>query len=139
MVERLARLDIRRVEDLLFHLPAQYQDRSRIVPIGALRPGEAVTIQGEILLTEIKYGRRRMLLSRLSDGTGAITLRFFNFSRMQQQNLAAGAWLRCFGEVRKGPATLEMVHPEYQHVDSGAPLPGGGHLTPIYPATEGLR
>ncbi|HFD92495.1 MAG TPA: ATP-dependent DNA helicase RecG [Gammaproteobacteria bacterium] len=139
MVERLARLDIRRVEDLLFHLPAQYQDRSRIVPIGALRPGEAVTIQGEILLTEIKYGRRRMLLSRLSDGTGAITLRFFNFSRLQQQNLAAGAWLRCFGEVRKGPATLEMVHPEYQHVDPDAPLPGGEHLTPIYPATEGLR
>jgi len=139
MVERLERLHIRRVEDLLFHLPSHYQDRSRIAPIGSLRPGDEVAIQGEILLTEIKYGRRRMLLSRLSDGTGAITLRFFNFSHMQQQGLAAGVWLRCFGEVRKGPATLEMAHPEYQRIDPAAPLAVGEHLTPVYPATEGVR
>ena len=135
---RLARLGIHTVGDLLFHLPLRYQDRTRITPMGMLRPGDEALVCGEVLLTEVKYGRRRMLLSHLGDGTGALTLRFFHFNAGQQAGLAQGVWLQCFGEVRRGPATLEMVHPEYRQVAPGTVTPPETRLTPVYPATEGL-
>jgi len=136
--ERLARLGIHRVEDLLFHLPLRYQDRTRVLPIAALRPGEEAAVEGVVQLTEVKQGRRRMLLSRISDGAGALTLRFFHFSAAQQRALARGVRLRCYGEVRTGGATLEMVHPEYRFLGDG-PAPVEEHLTPVYPATEGVQ
>ncbi|MCC6301696.1 MAG: ATP-dependent DNA helicase RecG [Gammaproteobacteria bacterium] len=139
MEELLARLEIRTVQDLLFHLPVRYQDRTRVTPIGALQAGDEAVIEGEVLLTEVRYGRRRMLLSRLGDGTGAITLRFFHFSARQQEGLARGTRLRCYGEVRGGPGKLEMAHPEYAHADVAAGRAAEPGLTPIYPVTAGLR
>ena len=77
--ERLQNLGIRQVQDLLFHLPYRYIDRTRLVPIGSLRPGDSALCQGMVELVQKPAGRRRSLLCRLSDGTGAITLRFFHF------------------------------------------------------------
>ena len=139
VAERLARLGIRTVEDLLFHLPLRYEDRTRITPIGALRPGWTATIEGVIELTEIAFRGRRMLLTRISDGTGALTLRFFHFNAQQQAMLARGARLRCYGEVRPGKTTLEMVHPEYRLLTAADLQPQPPALTPIYPATEGVQ
>ena len=139
VAERLGRLDIHSVEDLLFHLPYRYEDRTRISPIGALRPGNEVVIEGKIELTEIKFARRRMLLSRLSDGTGFITLRFFHFNARQQAALARGVTLRCYGEVRLSSMGLEMTHPEYQYIDSDKPVDVEQTLTPVYSTTEGLH
>ena len=139
VAERLKRLNIHTVQDVLFHLPLRYEDRTRVVPMGALRAGEHVVVQGEIELAEIKFGRRRSLLVRISDGTGSLTLRFFHFNRQQQMGLQRGHGIRCFGEVRSGPATLEMIHPEYQLVAPDAVLEVEDHLTPIYPATEGVH
>jgi len=142
VAEKLARLNIVTIQDLLFHLPLRYQDRTRVVPIGSLRSGSEAVIEADVLLTDIKYGRRRMLLSRIGDGTGFITLRFFHFSASQQQGLSPGAKLRCFGEVRYSAQGLEMVHPEYQLLKPGDPQLDNhetAHLTAVYPATEGLR
>ncbi|HHH48013.1 MAG TPA: ATP-dependent DNA helicase RecG [Gammaproteobacteria bacterium] len=140
MVERLARLGLHTLQDLLFHLPLRYQDRTRIAPIGSLRPGNEITVRGEVQLTDIKLGRRRMLLSRIADGSGAITLRFFYFSAAQRAGLARGSWVQCFGEVRAGPSGLEMVHPEYRLIDPDTDGPlREDTLTPVYPSTEGLR
>ncbi len=139
MAERLERLGIRTVQDVLFHLPLRYEDRTRIVPMGSVRAGQQVVVQGEIELAEVKFGRRRSLLVRISDGTGALTLRFFHFNAQQQAGLQRGHGIRCFGEVRNGAVTLELVHPEYQLVDVQAPLPADAHLTPVYPATEGVH
>lgn len=139
VAERLVRLNIHTVEDLLFHLPLRYEDRTRITPIGAVRPGDVVVIQGKVELTEIKFGRRRMLLSRLSDGTGLITLRFFHFNARQQQALERGVMLRCYGEVRKGPVGLEIVHPEYTRIDNAESVEIEESLTPIYSTTEGMH
>ena len=79
MADKLARLGVRSVEDLLFLLPIRYEDRTRLVEIGALRPGMRITIEGEVELTEIVFRRRRMMLCRIADGTGALLLRFFHF------------------------------------------------------------
>jgi ATP-dependent DNA helicase RecG len=139
VAERLKRLNIQTVQDVLFHLPLRYEDRTRVVPMGSVRAGEHVVVQGEIELAEIKFGRRRSLLVRISDGTGSLTLRFFHFNKQQQTGLQRGHGIRCFGEVRAGPVTLEMVHPEYQLVEPDAVLAAADHLTPIYPATEGVH
>ncbi|MES9970452.1 MAG: ATP-dependent DNA helicase RecG [Candidatus Thiodiazotropha sp.] len=137
--EKLARLGIGNLQDLLFHLPMRYQDRTRVQPIGSLRRGDQVVIEGEIDLAEIKFGRRRSLMVHLSDGTGGLFLRFFYFSNAQRQALNRGVRLRCFGEVRNGPNSLEMVHPEYQRIDPDQPLAVETSLTPIYPTTEGVH
>ena len=139
VAERLAKLGIRNVEDLLFHLPLRYEDRSRVTPIGALRPGLHSTVEGVIELTETVFRGRRMLLTRLSDGTGGLTLRFFHFNAVQTAMLARGNRLRCYGEVRAGKATLEMVHPEYTLLGKEERAPEDPALTPIYPATEGIQ
>jgi ATP-dependent DNA helicase RecG len=138
LAEKLARLGIHTVQDLLFHLPSRYQDRTRITPIGAARLGAEVVVVGQIEHTGIAYGRRRSMLCRISDGTGSLTMRLFHFSASQQERLVSGRWLRCFGEVRRGPATLEMVHPEYEVTGQKPELDTSEGLTPIYPATEGI-
>lgn len=137
LAQRLAVLGVEQVQDLLFILPSRYEDRTRIQPIGALMSGTRAVVEGQVQLAEIVFRRRRQLLCRIADGSGFLTLRFFHFSSAQQQGLARGSKLRCFGEVRRGPTGLEMVHPEYQRIlDGAAQLEDV--LTPIYPSTEGL-
>ena len=138
IAERLSRLGVERIADLLCLLPLRYEDRTRIRPLGGLTPGEKVLIEGELELAEVAYRRRRSLLCRVADGTGAITLRFFHFNRVQQQQLVRGARVRCFGELRNGPTGLEMIHPEYRVIGAEADPPGTA-LTPVYPTTEGLH
>ena len=107
LAARLERLGVTSVADLLFLLPLRYEDRTRVSAIGALTPGARATVEGEVQLTEVAYRRRRQLLTRISDGSGFLTLRFFYFSASQQQGLVRGTRLRAFGEVRRGPLGLE--------------------------------
>ncbi len=137
--EKLAGFGLETVQDILFHLPRRYEDRTRIVPIGRLRSGDHAVIEADVDLAEVKFGKRRSLLVRVSDGSGSLLLRFFHFSRAQQQNFARGARLRIYGEVRRGPAMAEMVHPEYQRLAEDERLAVEERLTPIYPTTEGLH
>jgi len=137
VAERLQRLGVTQVQDLLFVLPLRYEDRTRIMRIGALVPGMRAAVEGEVQLTEVAYRRRRQLLCRIADGSGLLTLRFFHFSATQQSGLARGVHLRCFGEVRRGPLGLEMVHPEYRR-QLATPEPLEATLTPVYPGTEGI-
>jgi len=139
VTERLARLGIERVQDVLFHLPLRYEDRTRISPLGGLQMGQEVQIQATVELAQVSFGRRRSLLVRISDGTGALILRFFHFSRQQQAQFIPGRAILCYGEVRRGQTTLEMVHPEYQFIEAGDSAISEPSLTPIYPTTEGLH
>jgi ATP-dependent DNA helicase RecG len=135
----LGRLGLHTVQDLLFHLPLRYEDRTRVVPIGTLRPGDRAVIEGEVQLAEVVFRRRRALLCRIADGSGFLTLRFFHFSAAQQEGLARGTRLRCFGEVRPGPGGLEIVHPEYRKLVAGVSPAADESLTPVYPTTEGVQ
>jgi ATP-dependent DNA helicase RecG len=136
--QRLRALGVETAQDLLFLLPLRYEDRTRIVPLGELVPGQRAAVEGEVLLTEVAFRGRRQLLSRISDGSGFLTLRFFYFTAQQREGLARGVRVRCFGEVRRGPKGLEIVHPEYRRADLAAESGADEHLTPIYPGTEGL-
>ncbi len=139
LAEKLEHLGISTLQDLLFHLPLRYQDRTRIVPIGTLRPGDEAVVEGEVQLSEIKFGKRRMLLTRIADGSGSLTLRFFHFNNAQKESLSRGTRLRCYGEVRRGSITLEMIHPEFRRLDEAMPTEVEEYLTPIYPSTEGMQ
>jgi ATP-dependent DNA helicase RecG len=139
VAERLAALGIESVQDLLFHLPLRYQDRTRLSVIGSLRQGQEAVVCGEIQLTQVHYGRRRSLVCVIHDGTGSLSLRFFYFNQSQQKRLARGERIVCFGEVRRGPKGLELVHPDYRVMEDGEEVSTEDHLTPIYPTTEGLN
>ncbi|USV57801.1 ATP-dependent DNA helicase RecG [Aeromonas encheleia] len=139
MLEKLERLGLATVQDLLFHLPLRYEDRTQVWPIGDLPPGLHGAVEGEIQDTQLVMGRRRMLVCRISDGTGSLTLRFFNFTAAQKNSLAPGRLLRCFGEVRPGKYGLEMAHPEYKLLGEEQAGQTEEALTPVYPTTEGLR
>ncbi|HHQ4517671.1 ATP-dependent DNA helicase RecG [Aeromonas veronii] len=139
MQEKLERLGLATVQDLLFHLPLRYEDRTQVWPIGDLPPGLHGAVEGEIQDTQLVMGRRRMLVCRISDGTGTLTLRFFNFTAAQKNSLATGRLIRCFGEVRPGKYGLEMAHPEYKLLGEEQAGQTEEALTAVYPTTEGLR
>ena len=139
LAEKLKRLGLHTVQDVLFHLPLRYQDRTRVLPMGGLRPGMEAVVEGEIELADVVFRGRRSLICRVSDGTGHLHLRFFYFSAAQQANLTRGRRLRLFGEVRFGPAGLEMVHPEYEFIDGVYAAKAEKNLTPVYPATTGVH
>ena len=136
--KRLHKLGLYNVQDLLFHLPLRYVDRTKITPIGSLQPLTEVVLEGQIKAIDVVFGRRRSLVCKLQDNSGTTVLRFFHFSRAQQERLKPGTRLRCFGEVRRGRFGLELYHPEYQYLDSSSAPDLEQTLTPIYPATEGL-
>ena len=137
LAEKLARVGLETLQDVLFHLPLRYQDRTRVVPIGALRPGQDAVIEGVVVGADVLMGRRRSLLVRLQDGSGTLSLRFYHFSNAQKEAMKRGTQLRCFGEARPGASGLEIYHPEYRALTS-EPAPVEQTLTPIYPTTEGL-
>ncbi|HEU4483999.1 MAG TPA: ATP-dependent DNA helicase RecG [Povalibacter sp.] len=139
LAQKLQKLGISSVQDLLFLLPLRYEDRTHIVPIGALQQGQRAVIEGDIQLTEVTFRGRRQLLCRVSDGSGALTLRFFYFSTTQQQQLARGTRIRCYGEIRRGLNGFEIVHPEYRRVSADAANAVEAALTPVYPLTEGVQ
>ena len=136
---KLQQLGIRTIQDVLFHLPFRYQDRTRITPIGSARPGDHVVIDARVDHAQVRFGRRRSLLVQVSDGTGSLLLRYFYFTNNQKNGFVRGTRIRCFGEVRHGPASAEIVHPEYRLLDDDAEPGVEESLTPIYPSTEGLQ
>jgi len=138
LAEKLAKVGLETLQDVLFHLPLRYQDRTRIVPIGALRPGQDAVVEGTVAGADVVMGRRRSLLVRLQDGSGTLSLRFYHFSQAQKEGLKRGTLVRCYGEVRPGSSGLEIYHPEYRALSGGEPIAVEQTLTPIYPTTEGL-
>jgi ATP-dependent DNA helicase RecG len=135
---RLRALGVETTQDLLFMLPLRYEDRTRVVPLGELRPGQRASVEGDVLLTEVAHRGRRQMLCKIADGSGFLTLRFFYFTAQQQAGLTRGARIRCFGEARRSLQGLEFVHPEYRRVDASSSATVEEHLTPIYPGTEGV-
>ncbi|MFQ5993576.1 MAG: ATP-dependent DNA helicase RecG [Acidiferrobacterales bacterium] len=139
LAQKLARLKLHTVQDVLFHLPYRYQDRTRLTALGTLKPGTEALVAGEIALTDITYRGRRSLVCRITDGTGFINLRFFHFSGAQQRNLQCGRTVVVYGDVRVGPTGFEMTHPEYSVCEDGQTPEPEGCLTPVYPSTEGVH
>ena len=135
--QSLQRLGIARVQDLWFHLPLRYEDRTRVTPIRDLRIGEAAQVEGVIDAVETGFRYRAQLRVAITDDSReTLVLRFFHFRRAQSERLLPGTRLRCYGEVRHGAHGPEMVHPQYQVLHGVSDVEE--RLTPVYPTTEGL-
>ena len=139
IAEKLSRIGINNVQDLLFHLPMRYEDRMRITPIADIRPESFATIEGYVQYTEVQFGRRPILSVTLSDGTSKVMLKFFNFNAGMKNSLAVGVRVKAFGEIKRGRYMAEIHHPEYQIIRNNQPLELAETLTPIYSTTEGLK
>ncbi|MCU4675041.1 ATP-dependent DNA helicase RecG [Catenovulum sp. 2E275] len=138
LADRLAHLHIHSVEDLLFHLPFRYQDKTHIYPVCDLLPELQTSIQGEIISSQITFGKKRMLNCVVDDGTGLITLRFFNFNAGQKNQLAKGKIIRAFGDIKRGRTGWEIIHPEYK-LSNNQIIELEEAFTPVYSTTEGLK
>lgn len=140
--EKLSKLGLNNIQDVLFHLPYRYEDRTQVVPVAALRHGQSSLIEVTVDCASIAFSRkgksRRMLLVQVSDGTGSLMLRFFYFNKQQQEMLVEGAKLRCFGDVRYGASSLEIVHPEYSLLNETNNPEMENSLTPVYHTIDGV-
>lgn len=139
MAEKLAKLNLVTVQDLLFHLPSRYQDRTTIYPIQDLLPGLHGTIEGNIVSCDVTFGKRKIMSCKVNDGTGIVTLLFFHFSAGQKNSMAEGKTIKAFGEFRRGRFGYEIVHPEYKLISGQATDITEETLTPVYPSTDGLK
>ncbi|CAL7959546.1 ATP-dependent DNA helicase RecG [Gammaproteobacteria bacterium] len=136
---RLTKLNLLTAQDLLFHLPLRYEDRTKISPIRSLKIGEYATVVGTIEMIETIYHGRAKLICKLRDPTGYLQLCFFNFAKQRLQfRLQAGTRLYCYGETHWSGHTPEMTHPEYKILALDEAPPITSTLTPVYPTTEGL-
>ena len=133
--QKLSRLNLYTLQDLMLHLPHRYEDRTRVTPIVYLAPDHGAVIEGDVVHTQIQFGRRRSLIVTLRDETGQIAIRFFHFSKAQQKSLEHHRRIRCYGVPRRGATGLEFYHPQYTNA---LEEPLAKTLTPVYPITEGV-
>ncbi|CAH0267233.1 ATP-dependent DNA helicase RecG [Erwinia aphidicola] len=136
---KLAKLGLLTVQDLLLHLPMRYEDRTQLYAINDLLPGIYATVEGEVLHSDISFGRRRMLTCQISDGSGILTLRFFNFNAGMKNSLATGRRVTAYGEIKRGQRGAEIIHPEYKVQGESSVTELQETLTPVYSTTEGVR
>ncbi|MGQ9449937.1 MULTISPECIES: ATP-dependent DNA helicase RecG [Leclercia] len=136
---KLAKIGLYTVQDLLLHLPLRYEDRTQLYQIGDLLPGIYATVEGEVLNSNITFGGRRMMTCQISDGSGILTMRFFNFSAAMKNSLAAGRRVLAYGEAKRGKYGAEMIHPEYRVQGDLSTPEMQETLTPVYPTTEGIK
>lgn len=135
---RLAKLQIKTLQDILFHLPIKYVDRTRVYPLNTLKVDDTVVAEGIIEKVSVVLKPRRNLIIKIKDSSGSAELRFFHFNTSQQEQFKPGRMIRCFGQVRLNRTGLQFIHPEYKVFDLGQILPVEEYLTPIYPATDGV-
>lgn len=137
MAEKLARLNIRTVEDALYALPRDYEDRRNFSKIRGLHEGERATLVGQVALTGQagRYGRQFEAL--VQDDTGTISLKWFNTGKWIKEKIHRDDRVVVFGTARRWRTQWEMHHPEVTVLDEEED-PGAGGILPVYPSTEGI-
>ncbi|ENM5744689.1 ATP-dependent DNA helicase RecG [Vibrio mimicus] len=139
VAEKLEKVGLHTVQDLLFHLPLRYEDRTRVYPIVQVHHGLWAAVQGKVMAVDTLFGKRKMLTVKISDGNGTLTLRFFNFTAAMKNNFAEGKFVHAYGEIKRGNQGLEIIHPDYKFFAPAQKPDVEPNLTPVYPTTEGLR
>ena len=135
---KLNKIGIYSVQDLLFHLPSSYQDRTRVTLMHNIQLGYTYLVQGKVVAARVEARRRRSFVCILRDDTAVVYLRFYHFNDRQMKQFQPGLWVRCFGEPKPGINGLEFYHPEYQILNTPHCQNFDQSLTPVYPSTEGI-
>ena len=139
LAEKLAAKGFTRVQDLWFHLPLRYEDRTRLSPIRALVAGVPGQVEGRVEAVERALRFRPMLKVAVGDDSGAsLVLRFFHFTAAQAGQFGVGRRIRVFGTPREGGQGMEIAHPSYRFLADTDPPALSDRLDPVYPALEGI-
>ncbi|MFT6732696.1 MAG: ATP-dependent DNA helicase RecG [Polaribacter sp.] len=139
VAEKLANLGIISIEDLLFHLPSRYQDRSRIHPIASLLHGQTAQVFGEVESADIVFGKKRSLICKISDGSGILDIRLFFFSMAQKKAFVRGTYVQVYGQVFRMGKGISMIHPEIKYLKNQSTPKLENGLQAVYPTTQGLQ
>lgn len=138
---KLAKLGIKRLEDLLFHIPARYDDFSRFKKIQDVEIGETVSIQGRVHdIENIRTWKKRMTLTEaiIEDDTGSIKVIWFNQSFLIR-NIKKGDMISLSGKVTFSHDSLFLSSPSYEVIRMGSSSPTHtAGLVAVYPETAGI-
>ncbi|MFN2450814.1 MAG: ATP-dependent DNA helicase RecG [Candidatus Dormibacteria bacterium] len=136
--QRLARLGIATVRDLLYHLPRRYEDTRDIAPLASLQPGAEQTVRATVAgvtLRRSPYKRMVLVEAALEDGGSRASAVWFNQPFLARQ-LAAGQELVLSGKVEAGRSGLTLRNPKWERL-SGEQR-HVGRLAAVYPETDGV-
>lgn len=137
IAEKLKKLDIICIGDLLLHFPHRYQDRTRLTPLRYLHFDEEALVQGKIIAQKEERLRRKQLTVTLEDSTGIIDLTFFHYYPNMSKMLIEGKTIRCYGKIKHFKGRASIVHPEFEILkNSSEPL--NSAFTSIYRTTPGI-
>ncbi len=140
----LAKLELYTLQDLLYHLPRRYEDRSQFRRIAHARPGEAATFAGKLITVDNITPRRGLTLTKafLDDGSGALELVWYNQPYLKDRLLKLrNRRIVVYGVVKDTGWGLQMETPEWEDLEEDDSMDGLLHtnrIVPIYPLTEGI-
>src|SRR3989344_6500151 len=153
VLEKLRKLKIKKVRDLLFYLPFRYEDFSNIKNIADLAIGEKATVTAKILnISNKRTWKRRMIITEalLEDATAPIRAVWFHQPYLLQ-TLKKGLWVNISGKVSADKMGLYFSNPVFEIIgldNEGPPFAFAegrsfvglhtGGLVPIYTETAGL-
>jgi ATP-dependent DNA helicase RecG len=138
----LKRAGLRTVEDLLFRFPLRYEDRSRLQPIGSVKPGQTVAISGEVLHASLQTTRRagfRLFTALIQDASGQIQAVWPNQAFLRDV-IRAHQHIVLYGKAEHwGSRGLQLTDPEFEMVRetdaSAATTLHTGRIVPVYERT----
>lgn len=135
--EKLNRLGIYTIKDLLYYFPRQFEDRSVIKKIAQLEDEEKVTVKALITNIESYTPKKGMTITRIDvkDDTGFAKLTFFNREYIKN-TFRVGDSILAFGKVKKNGRFVELNSCELEYL-STAPK-NIGKLLPVYPLSYGI-
>lgn len=136
--ELLGRLGLFTLQDLLYYLPRDYQDRSQLTPIKDVKFGSTATIKGKVLDIGLKAtrGRKTILEVLVDDHTGTIAATWFNQPFLKER-FQKGQEVLLHGKIASYKY-LQIVNPEFEFSEEGEQSLSVGRIVPIYPLTEGI-
>jgi ATP-dependent DNA helicase RecG len=136
IAEKLERLGVKTIRDLLYLFPRRYDDYSNLRPINRLRYGDEVTIMGTVWDAGDKRvrGGASIFQAIISDGSGTIQCTWFNPYLKNQ--IKRGVQIVVSGKVTEFNGRLTFSSPEFELLDNE--LLNTARIVPVYPLTEGL-
>lgn len=135
--EKLNKLGIYTIKDLLYYFPRQFEDRSIIKKIAQLEDEEKVTVKALITNIESYTPKKGMTITRIDvkDDTGFAKLTFFNKEYIKN-TFRVGDSILAFGKVKKNGRFVELNSCELEYL-SASPK-NIGKLVPVYPLSYGV-
>ncbi|MGC9489657.1 MAG: ATP-dependent DNA helicase RecG [Thermovirgaceae bacterium] len=138
--EKLARLGIETVEDLLWHFPRRYEDRRQLTSLASLEQGRYHSVLARVVSIEKRRTKRKnmsLTVALLTDGTSLGQAVWFNRKGLDKI-LLPGSRASFYGKAESWRGVLQISNPEFEVLDEDESPENTGAIVPIYPGTQGL-